>query len=112
MTQVVLDVRDMPPARRHQAIFEAWAALPGIRPTAGAKCRFDILLGQYDSGNRVCMERMGRPIVNANHDPAAPGWLLLAHKSARPLMLVRTVRARGVWTLGRCGNNFWHGRAL
>ncbi len=28
MTQVVLDVRDMPPARRHQAIFEAWAALP------------------------------------------------------------------------------------
>lgn len=28
MTQVVLDVRDMPPARRHEAIFEAWEALP------------------------------------------------------------------------------------
>lgn len=28
MTQLTLDVRDMPPARRHEAIFEAWETLP------------------------------------------------------------------------------------
>ncbi len=39
---------------------------------------------------------MGWPIVNTTHDLAALGWLLLAWKSARPLMLARTVRSRGV----------------
>ncbi len=43
----------------HIPAVEAWAAMPGIRSAAGAKCRFNILLGQYDSGNRVCMERYG-----------------------------------------------------